>query len=42
MTKVKTKWEEGKGKPVSFLDYNPNMIGIDLKDQLFYTNHLER
>lgn len=42
MRNVKTKPEEEKEKPVSFLDYNPNMIGVDLKDQLLHTNLLER
>jgi hypothetical protein len=39
MRKVKTKREEEKEKPVSFLDYNPNMIGVDLKDQLLASCH---
>jgi hypothetical protein len=40
------RWKQNrrkkKKKPISFLDYNPNMIGVDLKDQLLHTNLLER
>jgi hypothetical protein len=40
--KVKPKWEEEREKPVSVLDYNQNIIGLDLKDQLLHAYLLER
>jgi hypothetical protein len=42
MRKVTRKREEEREKPVSILDYNQNMIGVDLKDQLFHAYLLER
>jgi hypothetical protein len=36
MRKVKTKWEEERETPVSVLDYNQNVIVVDLKDQLIH------
>jgi hypothetical protein len=39
--KVKTGGQE-KEKPVSVLDYNQNMIGVDLNNQLLHTHVLER
>jgi hypothetical protein len=40
--KVKTKQEEQNEKPVSVLDYNQSMTGVDLKDQLLHAYLLER
>ena len=37
-----TKCRQEKQKPVSFLDYNENMGGVDLKDQLLQPYLLER
>jgi hypothetical protein len=33
---------EEEEEPVSFLDYNESMIGVDLKRQLLYAYLLER
>jgi hypothetical protein len=40
--KVKTKRGEECEKLVSVLEYNQNMIGVDLKDQLLQAYLLER
>ncbi|XP_021918752.1 piggyBac transposable element-derived protein 4-like [Zootermopsis nevadensis] len=40
--KVKTKGGQEKENPASVLDYNKNMIGVDLKDQLLHNYLLER
>jgi hypothetical protein len=37
MRNMKTKQVEEKGKPVSVLDYNQNMTGVVLRDQLLHT-----
>ena len=37
-----TKYRQEKQKPVSVLDYNENMCGVDLKDQLIQPYLLER
>jgi hypothetical protein len=39
---VKTKREEEREKSVSVLDYNKNMIGVDLRDHLLHAYLLER
>ena len=37
-----TKCGQEKQKPLSVLDYNKNMVGVDLKDQLLQPYLLER